>query len=35
LHALNLSAQQQQQSWLGQHSLNKVSFKRKIISHIY
>lgn len=24
LHALNLSAQQQQQAWLGQHQGNKV-----------
>lgn len=24
LHALNLSAQQQQQAWLGQHQVNKV-----------
>lgn len=26
LHALNLSAQQQQQAWLGQHQGNKVNF---------
>lgn len=29
LHALNLSAQQQQQAWLGQHQVNKV----KLISY--
>lgn len=27
LHALNLSAQQQQQAWLGQHQGNKVNIE--------
>jgi uncharacterized protein YecT (DUF1311 family) len=27
LHALNLSAQQQQQAWLGQHQGNKVNMQ--------